>query len=256
MKVLFMGRKASAAEALAWTVAQGFEVVGVITDTHLPGSATAAKARALGLPLLSVDEVVKRIESRSIEIDCGISFVFWRIIKQPLLGFPPLGIINFHPAPLPDYKGTGGYNVAILDQLEEWAATAHYMDEGIDTGGIIDLTRFPIDLENETAQSLERKTQVKMLDLYKKTLARVRDEGVLQSTPNEGGRYISRREMEAMKQICPGDDVDRKIRAFWFPPYRGAWVEVEGEKYTLVTEAILNQLAPVGATSLFVAPTR
>jgi methionyl-tRNA formyltransferase len=256
MKVLFMGRKPAAADALEWTACQGIDVVGVVTDSHLAGSPTAARARELGLPLLSLEEVVHRVESGSIEIDCTVSFLFWRIIKPPLLGLARLGSVNFHPAPLPAYRGTAGYNAAILDHLEEWAVTAHYMDAGIDTGGIIDAFRFSIDHEEETAQSLERKSQEFMLGLYKKTLRRIRADGILPSTPNEGGRYISRSEMEDMKRIQPGDDVDRKIRAFWFPPYRGAWVQIGDQRYTLINDRILKDLAPPGTTTLHTLPDR
>ena len=48
----------------------------------------------------------------------------------------PLGIVNFHPAPSPDYKGIGGYNLALLNNVDSWAVTAHYIDEKIDTGPI------------------------------------------------------------------------------------------------------------------------
>ena len=58
----------------------------------------------------------------------------------------------------------------------------------------------------------------------------------------KGGRYLSRKEMEEMKRINPGDDVDTKIRAFWFPPYDGAYVELDGKRYTLVNRKILEEL--------------
>jgi hypothetical protein len=76
----------------------------------------------------------------------------------------------------------------------------------------------------------------------------------LPATPNVGGRYISRPEMEAMKEMRPGDDVLRKIRAFWFPPYDGAWVDVGGVRCTLVSPEILLTLAAPGVSNLFTRP--
>ena len=73
----------------------------------------------------------------------------------------------------------------------------------------------------------------------------------MNSVENKGGRYISREEMEAMKKISENDDIDRKIRAFWFPPYTGAYMEINGEKYTLINDYILKTLAKNG-TSLIV----
>ena len=81
-----------------------------------------------------------------------------------------------------------------------------------------------------------------MVELFKKTLKRVKKEGILSSDSISGGRHLSRSEMESLKKIQPGDDVDAKIRAFWFPPYDGAYVEIEGKNYTLVNRAILDNI--------------
>ena len=39
-----------------------------------------------------------------------------------------------------------------------------------------------------------------------------------------------------MKRINPGDDIDAKIRAFWFPPYDGAFIEIDGQRLHLQIE--------------------
>ena len=57
--------------------------------------------------------------------------------------------------------------------------------------------------------------------------------------------------MEQLKVIDPQtDDIPLKCRAFWFPPYMGANVEINGKKYTLVDEYILSQLKDADQTSL------
>ncbi|WP_216320872.1 formyltransferase family protein [Deinococcus aestuarii] len=248
MKMLFMGRKPAAARALEWSVANGFEVVGVVTDSHIANSPTAAVAAGLGLPLFSLEEVCRLIGDGLLDLDVAVSFVYWKKIKPPLLGHPRSGIVNFHPAPLPEYKGTAGYNLAILDALDAWSVTAHYIDRGIDTGRIIERFSFSIDSEEETALTLEAKSQAFMLALYKKVMRRVLRFGLLPSESNEGGRYVSRAQMEAMKRVEEGDDVGRKVRAFWFPPYTGAYIEIGGVKYTLVNDAILQSLVEDGQT--------
>lgn len=245
-----MGRKAAGAAALRWTLEQGYDVVGVLTDSHLEGSQTAEVAERHGLKLFTYETAIEAIAAGDLSFDLGVSFVYWRILKEPMLSHPSLGIVNFHPAPLPEYKGTAGYNLAILDGLSAWAVSAHYVDAGIDTGGIIDRIEFAIDREAETAQTLEATSMGHLLELYKRTVRRVAEKGVLPTSPNVGGRYVTRAEMEAMKRVEPGDDVDRKIRAFWFPPYRGAYVEVGGKPYTLVNDFVLQGLAGEGVTHL------
>ena len=241
-KLLFLGRKSYGAKVLEWCVENGWDVVAVVTDDHQETSPTANVARKFELELLDYDSCLQKIESKLLKFDIAVSYVYWKILKKPIIKLPKLGIINFHPAPLPDLRGTGGFNTAILENHNEFGVTAHYMDEGIDTGPIIEVDRFPINAMLETAQSLEKKSHERMIKLFKKTLTRVKNDGVLPSTRMTGGRHMSRKEMEELKKIQPGDNVDAKIRAFWFPPYDGAYVEIDGKNYTVINRAILEQI--------------
>ena len=252
MKIIFMGRKRYSAELLEWTINQGVEVVTVVTDSHFPNSPTARKANELRIPVISMEEAENILNEPNHNIDLVVSYLFWRKIKEPLISAPKYGCINFHPAILPDWRGTAGYNVAILNKLSEWGATAHYVDSEIDAGNIIRTYKFNFDYRIETAASLERKTQEIQVDLYKSVLLDVISKGRLESLKQEGdqGKYISRLEMEEMKKVnLHDDDIDLKIRAFWFPPYNGAYLEVNGRKYTLINEFILEQLKDKDSTS-------
>lgn len=253
IRVLFMGRKKVGARCLEHLLGcPGIEVVGVLTDSHLAVSPVSEVAQGKGVPVLDYREAVGRVESGSLEFDLGLSMLYWRKLKGKMVDGGRLGTVNFHPAPLPEYKGTAGYNLAILEGLSEWAVTAHYVDAEIDTGRIIEVAAFPIDSERETAQSLEAKTQPLLFDLFERVVGKIVDRGgILETTPNQGGRYISRAEMEAMKEVKEGDDVSRKIRAFWFPPYDGAYQIVNGVKCTLIDRLILSKLGDPAASSLF-----
>ena len=253
-RVLFMGRKPLAATLLERVAASpGIEVVGVLTDSHLSDSATHAAAIRLGLPVLSFDQALTDCASGVLAFDLGLSVLYWRRLKGALLAAPAHGIINFHPAPLPEYKGVGGYNLGILEAREDWAVSAHYVDESIDTGAIIATRSFGIDPDRETARSLEKASMREMEVLFDEVWRRfLAEPGRLATTPNVGGRHLSRRELEAMKRIDPqGDDVARKVRAFWFPPYDGAYLELAGGRFTLVDRTILESLAEPGTSSLF-----
>ena len=54
-----------------------------------------------------------------------------------------------------------------------------------------------------------------------------------------------------MKQILDGDNIEKKIRRLWFPPYDGAYVEINGQKYTLINRQLLEEIAPKGSTQSF-----
>lgn len=253
IKILFMGRKQVSANLLTFLSTQpNVEIVGVLTDSHLQGSPTTAAANKLGLPLYTFDTALAAMKEGRLKYDLGLSVLYWRKLRDEFLTTPSRGTINFHPAILPEYKGTGGYNLAIMDVLNEWGISAHYVDASIDTGELIEVERFAMDSETETAQSLEQKSMEVLEPFAQRIIMQaVNSPEKLPTTPNIGGRYVSRDEMEAMKQIQPNDDVDRKIRAFWFPPYDGAYVEINGQKYTLTNRQILEEVAPKNSTSLF-----
>lgn len=248
-----MGRKKYSAELLEWTLEQGIEVEAVVTDSHFSNSPTALKAHSLNLPVISMEEAEETVMNKNNRIDLVVSYLFWKKIRKPLIRGPKYGCINFHPAILPDWRGTAGYNIAILNKLSEWGATAHYVDEEIDTGNIIKIYKFNFDYRIETAHSLEEKTQKIQMELYKSVLLDLKEGKVINSVTqsSEAGTYISREQMEDMKKIdSENDDIDLKIQAFWFPPYTGAYVEIEGKKYTLINDFILNRLKDKDITSI------
>lgn len=257
MKIIYMGRKKQSVDLIRWTLDQGIEIAAVCTDSQFENSPTAKYAREMNIPVISMEEAEEYVTSHPGEIDLAVSYLYWRRIKKPLIEGPNYGCINFHPAILPDWKGCGGYNVAILKKLPQWGVTAHYVDETIDTGKIIRVNKFDFNYMTATAQSLERITQEKLTELYKQVILEVKEKGRLETLDldNSKGVYISRKQMNDMKKITKEDleseDLDVKVRAFWFPPYDGAYIEKNGKKYTLVDKEILDSLVDKDTTALF-----
>ena len=65
----------------------------------------------------------------------------------------------------------------------------------------------------------------------------------LPRSPQGEGRYLSREEFEELRVVRAGDDLPRKLRAFWYPPWPGAVIEVDGRRLTLVDDALLADVA-------------
>ena len=253
-KILFMGRKYVSAEILKVLHNNNkVKVVGVLTDSHLKNSPTAKVANELGYKLYEFESARNAIKNNEITFDLGVSVLYWKKLDDIFLSVPKKNIINFHPALLPKYKGCAGYNMAILDSLSEWGISAHYVDNEIDTGAIIEVLKFNFLAEYETAQTLEKLTMSFMYNFVVEIINKaVSKSGLLDTSPNIGGNYISRNEMNLMKKVVEGDDIDKKIRAFWFPPYQGAYKLINGKKYTLINDFVLKQLSPPNSTNLFV----
>src|SRR5262245_16459653 len=115
-----MGKcKRSSCMALDWLVERGSEVAAVVAAE--PGRFTTPEqrldlvAQGHGLPLVTDDELYAAAGRGELDgADVVISFLYWRLIREPLVSLGRIGCLNFHPAPLPDFRGVGGYNLAIL----------------------------------------------------------------------------------------------------------------------------------------------
>jgi methionyl-tRNA formyltransferase len=241
MRVVFLGKsKRSAVRALDLLVERGAEVAGVVAPepdrfTREPQRLDLA-ARRHGLPVVGVEELTD-------EVDVVISFLYWRRIREPLLSLGRAGCLNFHPAPLPDFRGLGGYNVALLERLGEWGVSCHFVDEQLDTGDLVEVERFPIDPAAHTAFSLDLESGERLVGLFGRVVERLMAGEELPREPQGPGRYVSREEFEELRVVRPGDDLGRKLRAFWYPPHPGAVVEVGGRRLTLVDDALLAEVA-------------
>ncbi len=245
MSVVLLGRKLRSARALDLLLERGFQVPLVVEDGADGPGPLASHAAVLGLTWLSPAQL--RPDEPSVPAPCDylVSYLYRRRVPRWLLDRARVLALNFHPAPLPEYRGVGGYNLAILEGRSDWAVTAHVMTAEIDAGDIIVERRLPIE-PDDTAYSLERRTRDVLFDLFADVMGRIARGEMLPRTPQGTGRYISAREFERLRRIDPADDADtvaRKARAFWYPPHRGASVEIGGREFTLVDDVVLRRVA-------------
>jgi methionyl-tRNA formyltransferase len=74
---------------------------------------------------------------RPYKCDLFVSMSFNQIFEKKLIDLTPLKAINCHAGKLPFYRGRNVLNWVLINDESEFGITVHYMDEGIDTGGII-----------------------------------------------------------------------------------------------------------------------
>jgi methionyl-tRNA formyltransferase len=245
VRVVFLGKaKRSVVRALDVLVERRAEVVAVVTPGPDRWTREVQRldlaARRHALPLVSEAELYAAPPDR---VDLVVSFLYPRLIREPLLSLGRIGCLNFHPAPLPDFRGLGGYNVALLEGIREWGVSCHFVDEHFDTGDLVEVERFPIDPDAHTAFSLDLESGRRLVALFGRVLDRAMAGEQLPREPQGDGRYVSREEFEALRVVRPGDDLERKLRAFWYPPYPGAVLEVDGRRLTLVDDDLLAEVA-------------
>ncbi len=100
---------------------------------------------------------LKKIKNKKLDfIFCYRSFY---ILKKKLIDQSKYGAINFHPG-TPNFRGIGAVNFAILNQCSHYGSTAHYINEKIDSGKIIDVTKFQLRKKESVDKVLSRTHQI------------------------------------------------------------------------------------------------
>ena len=247
---IFLGTKPAAAIALQILVGRGWDIKGVVTpleDLHpwVSGPKVAEVAELNNIPVYQ-DQV--SLNAHSLKADLVISYMYRSLVKPETINSAKVAALNFHPAPLPYFGGWAFYNVAIIEDVVSYGPTCHYMDEDFDTGPILKVDRFEVDASRETAVSLERKTQISMLNLFKEVVGMVEQNIQLpiEYQKDSEMRYFNKKEFESLKRIprtATADVIDKFARAFWYPPYKGAYLELDCGKVEIVPEIVKEDIA-------------
>jgi methionyl-tRNA formyltransferase len=93
---------------------------------------------------------------RSLDLDFIVVVAYGKILKSEILEIPKLGCINVHPSRLPKYRGPSPIQYSLLNGDKDTAITIMLMNEGMDSGDILNQYEIPI-LPEDNYQSLETK---------------------------------------------------------------------------------------------------
>ena len=99
--------------------------------------------------------------------ELGVSYCYPKKIKKPLLFLPKKGFVNYHPGPLPKYKGPNQYQDAIDHKETNWGVTCHFMDEKFDTGPIIKVQEIKLEKPSISIEELGALSHHILFQLFK-----------------------------------------------------------------------------------------
>jgi methionyl-tRNA formyltransferase len=92
---------------------------------------------------------------KSFAPDLILSVRYGAILKPPLIGIPPLGVLNLHSGVLPAYRGILPTFRAMMNEDADIGCTLHYIrDGGIDTGDIVAIHRRPLRRERSLLRNV------------------------------------------------------------------------------------------------------
>lgn len=250
-KAILLGSKAGAVVALSHMLKLKWDVVKVvIAPDHnrpwLPAPSLEDYARSQGVPVTSSQD-----DLEGHPVDVVISYMYRKRVLPKTLELARTAALNFHPAPLPYFGGWAFYNVAILEDSKLYGCTCHHMDANFDTGDLVQVRVFPIDASNETALSLEKRTQREMAAQFRDICAAIENGSPLARTPQDPDkiRYMTKSQFERLRIMPNTADaatIDRFARAFWHPPFQCATLELDGGRFVeIVPRVVVEGLAPL-----------
>ncbi len=159
------------------------------------------------------------------------------ILSAAILKLVGFRAFNLHNAKLPDYRGYNSISHAILNGDQTYTSTIHWMAETVDTGDIAFEETVAIE-SDDTARSLYDRACAAGERGFERLIDHLQRGADIPRVPIAGeGRFFGRRSLDALREVVdPGDprEVDRKTRAFHFPPFEPAYCTVDGARRYLI----------------------
>lgn len=196
---------------------------GEFIQANFPGSTVLLGKRGESIPELF----------HTWQGDLIISYLSPWIIPQFLLEKAKFASINFHPGS-PSYPGIGCTNFALYNNEKEFGITCHHMLKKVDTGTIIEVSRFPI-LETDSVWTLTQRCYAAIAALFFKVMNELKMSGQFPVSNETWQREAYKRvELNALCKITVDMDeaeVKRRIRATTYPNMPGAYIELFGNRF-------------------------
>ena len=241
MRVVFMGTPDFSVGTLRELAKAGHEIVGVISQPDKPKGRgknlqpTPVKEAAmeLGLPVYQPKKVrdpefIQVV--RDLEPEVIVVVAFGQIIPKEILEMPKYGCINVHASLLPAYRGAAPIQWAVINGDKESGVTIMRMDEGLDTGDMINKVIVTLD-EKETGGSLFDRLSEAGAKLLVETLPKLEDgSAVFEKQPEESttpyAAMISKK-MGERDWTKSAAELERLIRGL--NPWPGTYTEYQGK---------------------------
>ena len=150
MKIIFWGTPKYAADNLIEISRAGHEIIAVVTQPdrkrgrgkQLTPSPVKNVAVDLGIPVLTTPSVSKDQKTkeilRNLNADIFIVVAFGQILPVDILDYPKFGCWNSHASLLPAWRGAAPIQWSILNGDSKTGVCIMSMEEGLDTGPVIE----------------------------------------------------------------------------------------------------------------------
>ena len=239
LRIVFMGTPEFASTSLRRLVAEGYNIVAVVTTPDKPAgrgqkmheSDVKLTAKELGLPILQPEKLRDEAflnELRALQPDLGIVIAF-RMLPEVVWAMPQLGTFNLHASLLPEYRGAAPINWAIINGDKRTGVTTFLLNHEIDKGAIIEQEAVDI-LDVDNIGTLYDKLMNIGAELVLKTVDKVAEGGYEVIEQMHIDESTLRPAPKIFKDDCVikwdrrGEDIVNLVRGL--SPYPAAWTYI------------------------------
>ncbi len=168
---MFMGTPEISATCLKRLIDDGHGICAVITREDKPRGRgnvmTPTPVKTLALensipvhtPSTLRDEAFSELLN-TYKPEIIVVVAYGKILPLNVIEYPKYGCVNLHVSLLPKYRGAAPMQRAIMEGESETGVTVMYMAEGLDTGDIISVEKFPILPEDDFEAIHDRSAEV------------------------------------------------------------------------------------------------
>jgi methionyl-tRNA formyltransferase len=154
-----------------------------------------------------------------------------QIANKQMLDAPNSGVLGIHPTLLPEGRGRASIPWAILKGLKQTGVTLFKLDEGVDTGEILDQLIIPLS-DKSTASNLYDAVNKAHVELIENIFPQLRDDKVKLLKQDDSlatewpGRGPTDGEINRSGSVFDAECLVRAVTK----PYPGAYVNLDGRK--------------------------
>jgi len=182
-------------------------------------------------------EFIENIKEYNADIFIVVAF---KILPRKVWNIPTLGTINIHASLLPNLRGAAPINWAIIHGLKITGLTSFFINEGVDTGDIINQIETPIK-KTDNFGSLYEKLKNMSGNFILKTLENLNKRKPQKSIQNIINAPKLDKENTKIDWTANGKEICNKIRGL--SPIPGAWCLIEGSnKIIKIYDAIFHPI--------------
>ena len=246
LRLVFMGTPDFAVPALGALLDAGHEVVGVFTQPdrrsgrgrRLSAPPVKEFAESRGLAVFQPASLREDAEAQQrisdLAPDAIVVAAYGLFLPDDTLAVPRLGCLNIHPSLLPCHRGPSPVATAILEGDETTGVTIMLLDEGMDTGPILNQSESRIGAD-ETCDELTARLFDVGANLLTETLNLWSDSSITPTPQDDASATVTRRLQRSDGRIDWNDTAEsiaRRVRAF--TPWPGTYTTWKDRTFKVI----------------------